>query len=417
MFQKIRWQLTALNALVLLAILILSGVTLYVYMEHRLMERVDLSLRVSAKPYYAHEGRVSNPPIPIGRKLDQQVAVLMWGTHGELVSQYPERAVYEEDEAVLRQALDRNEPQTVTLNEHTYRTLTVPLDNSLVIRTPIGDYPLGSIQLVRNIDSEAELLHGLLLYLVIGGGVGTATTVGAGLFLAGRALVPIRRSWDRQQQFVADASHELRTPLAVIQTHGELMLRHPDHTVQEESEHLAVVLQESRRLNKLVSALLLLARSDSNQVELEIRPVRLTDLLQETAEPFRQVAEMEQVAFQLELEEMGTWSGDEARLRQLFVILLDNALSYTPEGGRVTVRCRRQPSQLLIEVQDTGIGIAKEDLPRIYDRFYRGDKARTRSSGGTGLGLSIAKWVVEKHRGRIEIDSEAGAGTTVRVMF
>lgn len=415
MFQKIRLQLAAVNAVVLLAILLVSGIALYVYMDHRLMQQIDQSLILTAKPL-PKSGRLANLPISIGRAADRQIAYLIWSEEGELIASMPENALYQEDEPAFRRHLEKSGLQTVQWADHTYRTLTVPVNRALLLRAPQGDYVIGSIQLVRNIDSETEILNRLLMFLVIGGLAGAGVTVGAGFFLAGRSLVPIRNAWDKQQRFVADASHELRTPLAVIQSHGELMLRHPDRTVQEESPHLSVILQESRRLNKLVSDLLTLARSDSNQVELERKPLLLSGLLHELADQFRQLAELKQVTVRTEIEEIGEWSGDEARLRQLFVILLDNALKYTPDNGTITIRCRRR-HQIQVEVIDTGIGIAEEDLPYVFDRFYRGDKSRTRGAGGTGLGLSIAKWIAEKHRGRIEIDSRQGTGTTVRISF
>jgi two-component system sensor histidine kinase CiaH len=277
--------------------------------------------------------------------------------------------------------------------------------------------PVAKVQFVRNIDSEQAILDRLLTVLVAGTLIGGAVTILAGFFLAGRALVPIRISWEKQQQFVADASHELRTPLAVIQSQAELLFRHPDRTIEAESEKISTVLKETRRMSKLVSDLLTLARSDSNQMEIERKPLLLDRLLADVSWQFAQMAELKGIKLTTDLQPGIHLEADEARLRQLLVILLDNALKYTAELGRVHVACRRTLHGAELLVEDTGEGIAPDDLPHVFDRFYRGDKARTSRDGGTGLGLSIARWIVEAHHGKIRVDSKPGLGTTFSVLL
>lgn len=418
MFHKIRLQLTAMNALVLFIMLVVSGFSLYGYMEHRLYEGIDGSLHSAAKEFMK-PGSALPPDRPLRRLVDQQAIALFWSNQGEVVAQAPEQAVYEEDVEVFRAVLDRfHEPQTVTLSQHNYRTLSLPLDKPLLIIPPggIGGYKITSLQLVRNIDSEQEILDRLLMVLIIGCCIGVGVTVWAGFFLAGRALIPIKISWEKQQQFVADASHELRTPLAVIRSHGELMLRHPTQTVQDQSQNISVVLRESKRMSKLVADLLTLARGDSDQLEITRKPLELDLILQDLAEQFTALAEIEGIELQTDIANGLRLDADEERMRQLFVILIDNALKYT-EQGRVTLTCRRTHNGIEVKVQDTGIGIAEEDVPHVFDRFFRADKARHRASGGTGLGLSIAKWIVEVHGGKIWLDSRLGEGTTVHVLF
>jgi signal transduction histidine kinase len=261
------------------------------------------------------------------------------------------------------------------------------------------------------------MLNTILTLIIVGIVFGGGISILAGLYLANRALVPIRSSWEKQQQFMADASHELRTPLAVLQTHTELLLRHPEHTIEEDSREISTILKEIKRMNKLVNGLLTLSQSDAEQLELQMKPIRLDQLARETAKQFSPLAAMKNISLSVFMPEAATVSGDEERLQQLLMIVLDNSVKYTLPGGRVKVSCTVSSTGVLLKIQDTGPGIPKEELPLIFERFYRGDKARSRTAGGTGLGLSIAKWIVTHHGGRIEADSVLNKGTTIKMTF
>jgi signal transduction histidine kinase len=239
--------------------------------------------------------------------------------------------------------------------------------------------------------------------------------VGAGYFLAQKALIPINESWEKQEQFVADASHEMRTPLAVIKSHAELLLHSPDHTIENESTRIASIIKESTRLSNLVAKLLLLARSDSNQVEIESRPIQIMELVENVVGQFQPIAELKNIDLTMQSSDVIEILGDKERIVQLLVILLDNAIKYTPEGGTIMVGVHKKYNAAEIVVKDTGIGISSEDLPHIFDRFYRADKARAGKDRGTGLGLAIAKWIVEKHSGSIRAESTTGAGSMMVV--
>jgi len=280
-----------------------------------------------------------------------------------------------------------------------------------------GEPMFERVQLAVEVTEELDMLRSLLTLLSAGVLVAGALAILAGRYLAQRALVPIRIAWERQQQFVADASHELRTPLSVVQAHAELLLRHPNRTIEEESGSVSTVLQESRRLKRLVDGLLTLARTDSNQLELFRRPLRLDRLIARTISQMEPLAEVKSIVLRSDVDADIAIIGDEERLHQLLMILIDNAVKYTPDRGIVSIACRKLPHSAQIVVEDTGVGIPQEHLPHIFDRFYRGDRARTREDGGTGLGLAIAKWIVERHGGRIAADSRLGTGTTVRVQL
>lgn len=225
-------------------------------------------------------------------------------------------------------------------------------------------------------------------------------------------LASLEDAYRAQQRFVADASHELRAPLTAIQGNLELLRRHPEMTASEREEALAEARREADRLTHLVADLLVLARADAG-IQLNRRAVDLDVILLEAFRTGRQLTRGQ--VLELESVEPAQVAGDADRLTQLVLILLDNAIRYTPSPGRITLGLRRTDHTVEILVQDTGVGIGPEDLPRVFERFYRADPARSRDAGGTGLGLPIARWIAEQHRGDLSLRSEPGRGTTATI--
>jgi two-component system, OmpR family, sensor kinase len=222
-------------------------------------------------------------------------------------------------------------------------------------------------------------------------------------------LESIETAYHAQQRFVSDASHELRAPLTAIQGNLELLRRQSMMSEAEREEALTEVERESTRLTRLVADLLVLARADAG-VSLKRCPVDFDAIV---LEAFREARHLSQgQALTLEPFEPVRVEGNEDRLKQLILILLDNALKYTPTNGQVTLGLHRRDTDVEIVVHDTGVGIAPEDLPLVFERFYRADPARSRDPGGTGLGLPIARWIVEQHDGDIKLESQPGQGTT-----
>ncbi len=217
-----------------------------------------------------------------------------------------------------------------------------------------------------------------------------------------------------QQRFVADVSHELRSPLTAIQGNLDLLRRGAAESADERHVALSAIEGESGRMQRLISDLLLMAQADAG-VHLQKQRVELDTILLEVYRQAHLTATNVRVS--LGTEDQAQVMGDPDRLKQLFLNLVDNAIKYTPAGGEVVLSFQCQGSWVWVQVSDTGIGIPAEDLPRIFDRFYRVDKARSREQGGTGLGLSIVKWIVDAHGGQIDVESEVGKGTrfTVRL--
>ena len=228
-------------------------------------------------------------------------------------------------------------------------------------------------------------------------------------------LSRLDQSFESMRRFVQDASHELRTPLAVIHGEADVALSH-DRGAAEYKESLATIQEESRRLARLVDDLLNLASADAGHVQLRVEELYLNDLLAECCRSVRPMAAARNIEAGVSLES-ATWpcADDEELLRRMILNLLDNAIRYTPPGGRVSAGVETQGSEVRIQVADTGIGIPPEASPHVFERFYRADKARSRQEGGFGLGLSIVKWIAESHHGTVECNSAAGHGSVFTV--
>jgi two-component system, OmpR family, sensor kinase len=227
-------------------------------------------------------------------------------------------------------------------------------------------------------------------------------------------LESLEESSQQQQRFVADASHELRAPLAAILGNLELLRRYPHMSSEQRDESLAGAERETTRLSRLVADLLTLAKGDAGVV-LRLEQLALDDLVQEAVRDTTRYALKHHLEMQLAQQ---TWvRGDRDFLKQLLLILLDNAVKYTPEQGKITVSLRVQQGSALVEVKDAGIGMTSEDVAHAFERFYRADPARQRDPRGTGLGLAIARWIVTQHGGEIRLESVRGQGTVASVLL
>ncbi|QOR66050.1 HAMP domain-containing histidine kinase [Cytobacillus suaedae] len=414
MFRKTRHRLAFTNASILFVILILFSSALYLFTEQRIYSQIDSKMITEAKPYLLDERRLLyinqhyNNRSNLTKIAQTPTLYLLWDGNRNIAFQYP-LTVFENDELLfLSSTLSSSQGETVEIQNNSFRII------NFVERYENGE-ERKILQAIRNIDQEIGMLNDLRIIILVGIGVGMVVAVITAFYLAQRALKPIQVSWDKQQQFVADASHELRTPLAAIQANTELLLHQPHQTIESESKTIANVLKETKRLNKLIDHLLTLARSDTNQLQLQKVELQLDKVLQTVIEQFSILCEIKGVMFEATVENDLKMDGDEERIKQLLYIILDNALKYTPEKGVVSLDALGNGRQVTIVVKDSGIGIKDEDLPYIFNRFYRGDKSRT--GNGAGLGLSIARWIVEAHSGKIAIQSQQGKGTEVKLTF
>ena len=228
-------------------------------------------------------------------------------------------------------------------------------------------------------------------------------------------LARTQETYREQSRFVSDASHELRTPIAVIQGYADMLHRwgKDDETVLEEG--ISAIQSESTHMKKLIEQLLFLARGDNGRTQLTMEPVDISQMLAEVYEESKMIHPDRE--WRLDAETPIYVTGDADMLKQTARILVDNAVKYTKEGDKISLRSRMKDGSPCFEVQDNGIGIKQEDLAHIFDRFFRSDPARARATGGTGLGLSIAKWIVERHGGYFDVFSREEFGTRIGVVL
>ncbi|MBU5434043.1 cell wall metabolism sensor histidine kinase WalK [Pseudoflavonifractor sp. MSJ-37] len=258
---------------------------------------------------------------------------------------------------------------------------------------------------------EAASMKDLVLSSLLVGAAALVCFYLVSLLLSTVALRPVERAWEQQRQFVADASHELKTPLTVILANAGIVLAHPEDTVARQEKWLTFIQEEAGRMKGLVEDLLFLAKNDAARGAKVCAELSMSDLTMGCLLPFESVAFESGVALEGDIPPDLTIQGDEGQLRRLVMILLDNAVKYAGESGRVDLTLRRQQDKLRLTVHNTGDPIPPEHLPHLFERFYRSDSARSRDKGGFGLGLAIARTIVEDHGGRLTVTSSAEDGT------
>jgi signal transduction histidine kinase len=280
------------------------------------------------------------------------------------------------------------------------------------ILNPKSKKVVGVMQVAQPISWVGDALSGLVRQLVLASGIAILLGALASLLMATRSLRPISRAFQRQREFVADASHELRTPLTLIRTNVEAWLRRSSGQTRTYAQS---IVEEVEQLNRIVGDLTTLALADARQLHLDPKPIELNEVVKGLITQATPLADERGVQLRPDLNGGVRVDADPVRVRQLLLILIDNALLHTPSGGQVSVGVARQNGRAQVTVTDTGEGIPTGDLPHIFERFYRADKARTRENGGSGLGLAIAKWIVDAHKGDIAVTSAEGRGTEVAI--
>jgi signal transduction histidine kinase len=308
------------------------------------------------------------------------------------------------------------------------RALTIPVYRINVTNESIGNQEasqkvlLGYVRVTESSEEIEEELEKLLLAFGWGGLLAIALSSVGGSWFVRQTLQPIEQNYEQMRQFTADASHELRSPLTAIKTSVDVIRSHPERIHSADVQKIAAIAQASEQMTDLVEDLLFMARFDNgrdpDRQDLLFSPSELLEDLLEALEPQIQEKEitLRTNLHELKLEQANIY-GDPQQIRRLFVNLLENAIAYTPQSGEIQVNLSKQENFLEINITDTGIGIAAEDLEHIFERFWRADRARNRRSGGSGLGLSIAQAIAHRHGAVINVSSAIGLGSCFSVKF
>ncbi len=275
---------------------------------------------------------------------------------------------------------------------------------------------LGYVRVTKSTDILEVELHQFQQKLIIGVAIASGLLTVGGLWLTRESLKPVLRSFEQLKQFTSDASHELRSPLTAIRASIAVMQSHPERVHPADVDKLKAIASASAQMSQLVDDLLLLARTDRQAPDrVAWRRIALDEILEDLVDLYSDRAEEANLKLQSQLIPNLKVHADPAQLSRLFANLLTNALQYTPPGGIITVSLRRSHNHALACIEDTGIGIAPDQLPYIFDRFWRADQARSQHQGGSGLGLAIAKTIAQTHGGDITVHSQLGQGSCFQV--
>jgi len=473
--RSIRTKLTAWYSLVVGLTLIAFGLTAYYTTSETLSENLDHSLRNEVK--WLNEILSRKYPQKRSRQVQAPSQEKKEGASAEEEEIVPRdeiwRQIYEhtllnpkKQFIQITDTRGRRIYKSPTLEDDSLFYPDIPTDHILLVNTTgfknvslrlaVTQTERMKIYVAYPLQELNEVLENLFSHFLILAPIAVLLSIALGWFLANKSLKPVdemtktaraitaqnleqkiphsgvndelgrlastfnemigrlRASFDQIKQFSIDASHELRTPLTIMRGEVEVAL-HSERTPEEYRRVLASNLEEIIRMSSIVENLLMLSKADLGRLELHREPVSLHEILRELYEDGEILAEKKNITVILQRADEVCVMGDKVRLRQLFLNIIDNAIKYTPERGSVFLELQQSNGTAIISIRDTGIGIPKEEIPKIFDRFYRVDKARSRAMGGSGLGLSISKWIADAHGGRIDVQSEPQKGSTFTV--
>ncbi len=421
MFQGLRSRLLLSYLIVMAAILSVFGTGVYVFFSRNLYRQLDkrlLTLAQSATPSFAavkekgskYLNQVEEVPWRDIFNRDQQ-SLEWFDEKGNLLGR--KGSIQLDVAPKVGSAIITQEKTNTVFRTH---TLSVFIRNSSQSGPPVL---VGFIRASQSME-EIEAAKNQLLWVLLIGGMMTLILIGLGGFwLTQKAIEPIEASFQKLKQFTADASHELRSPLTAIKASVDLMRSHPERVHPKDAKKLSAIASATLQMNHTLEDLLFLARNDAdpitNKSDRASQKLSLNQILQNCFVLLEPLANDKKINFQLELKADINILGDPAQLSRLFSNLLENALQYTPEGGTVNLHLHKHNRVAVIKIRDTGIGIAPEQIPKVFDRFWRADKARSRREGGTGLGLAIAQAIAQRHGGKITVNSQVNVGSCFQV--
>lgn len=375
-FNKTKSSLIKINIAVVLSFLILFSIFIYTYFKGVTYKSIDNKLNNELESIVIQLTRQSMV-YPVTKYPSNMIYIYK----RDRVMYYTPQNGYFNNVLPNRYTNKLNDIFTFSENGYTFRELNVEID----------EY---QIQIIRNIDSEINSLRQLIFVFIIGILISLIITYYLAVYLTKKALVPIETAWNNQAKFIQDASHELRTPISIISSKLERMLKHPNSTISDEVETIADAMSEIRRSKKMISDLLSLTKEEAI-TKLNITEVNIKNFIKDICVDYVDIADIQEKRFEMNFNlKNETIFTDENKLRQLLLIFIDNAFKYTKENDFIAININQKDNVYTeISIIDSGVGIKQEDIPYIFDRFFRSENVRDKDIDGSGIGLSIAKMI------------------------
>ena len=388
-FNKTKSSLIKINIAVVLSFLILFSIFIYTYFKGVTYKSIDNKLNNELESIAIQLTRQSMI-YPVTKYPSNMIYIYK----RDRVMYYTPQNGYFSDVLPNRYTNKLNDIFTFSENGYTFRELNVEID----------EY---QIQIIRNIDSEISSLRQLIFVFIIGILISLIITYYLAVYLTKKALIPIETAWNNQAKFIQDASHELRTPISIISSKLERMLKHPNSTISDEVETIADAMSEIRRSKKMISDLLSLTKEEAI-TKLNITEVNIKNFITDICVDYVDIADIQEKRFEMNFNlKNETIFTDENKLRQLLLIFIDNAFKYTKENDFIAININQKDNVYTeISIIDSGVGIKQEDIPYIFDRFFRSENVRDKDIEGSGIGLSIAKMIAINLGAEISVKCE-----------
>ena len=388
-FNKTKSSLIKINIVVVLSFLILFSIFIYAYFKGVTYKSIDNKLNNELESIAIQLTRQSMI-YPVTKYPSNMIYIYK----RDRVMYYTPQNGYFSDVLPNRYTNKLNDIFTFSENGYTFRELNVEID----------EY---QIQIIRNIDSEISSLRQLIFVFIIGILISLIITYYLAVYLTKKALIPIETAWNNQAKFIQDASHELRTPISIISSKLERMLKHPNSTISDEVETIADAMSEIRRSKKMISDLLSLTKEEAI-TKLNITEVNIKNFIKDICVDYVDIADIQEKRFEMNFNlKNEIIFTDENKLRQLLLIFIDNAFKYTKENDFIAININQKDNVYTeIFIIDSGVGIKQEDIPYIFDRFFRSENVRDKDIDGSGIGLSIAKMIAINLGAEISVKCE-----------
>jgi two-component system sensor histidine kinase CiaH len=426
MFTKLRNRFLIVNLIIISIVMLVAFASIYVITYRNVRSDINMELFRISESYQKPPGNSDHSP---SRSEGASSSTAMDNDKGPMDKEerYNRNSPPERSVSFMLQT-DESHTLTATASQFVMDTefYEEALEEAVAVNKDTGQFKLdgshwtfnmkptndGYMLVFLDITAQQEILTNLIYTFSVVGLVMLLILFFTSRFFANQSIRPVKEAFDKQKQFIADASHEMKTPLTIINTNADVLLSNSEDTIHNQSKWLHYIKSETERMTRLTNDLLYLTEMDDSRASMVYSKFNLSEAVETIILTMEAVIFEKNVALDYEIEPNLTVQGSSEQIKQVVMILLDNAVKYTNSKGTVTLALKKQQNDVVLSVSNTGEGIAAEHLTRIFDRFYRTDTSRARKQGGYGLGLAIAKSIIEQHKGKIYATSTVGQSTT-----